>query len=520
MTNYNLASNTISELTDEALSKPSTNPDLSIIQELPATANDDYIYHQHYLNMDVADLAELDEEDLTALAGAIAYDHYQILSTCSAEEKSIHVNRAHEFGITVPRRKNSNTDSLAERLCQKRWWRRKINKKADEQREHLAQINRELGRDKDQTCCTERTIKVMHERKLKTREFMNSCYKIISSTKNTENPVVFSIGEIDSQKKKSRISELFLDIKALEVIADMRGWEWVLITLTAPSKFHSNPAEGKNSYNPSLTPRMANEVITKDFESIRNSLKEQGCKPNESFFGVWVTEVHEDGCPHRHVLFFHEKSVFQKLEKTISRIYKDRPGDYYNRFKDDILRKGRTDKDSNPAAASTYIFKYLSFAFDADSGDELDLSIANRYRCAIKAMGARQFQMFGASNSRGKLKALKQVKGKLNAPVQITEMANLMFGDITEDEEQEAIRKKTQLAARVRFFLGESELLSFEKEKYINSYGEVSERILSIKHSNDCDSVQIGGLCEDISQAELDNLIDRKEKNNGESDDR
>ena len=75
------------------------------------------------------------------------------------------------------------------------------------------------------------------------------------------------------------------------------------------------------------------------------------------------------------------------------------------------------------------------------------------------------------------------------------------------DEEHEARRRERQLEARIRFYLGDAESLSFDREKYINTYGEEVERIVSIKHVEDAEAVEIGGLCEDISEADLQVLL-------------
>ncbi|HBN9846902.1 TPA: replication endonuclease [Pseudomonas aeruginosa] len=486
---------------------------MAVVDDFSVAASYEVLSRQTYLDVGVDYLAECEGYELIALAKEIADRHRLLLSRCTKKEKAEHVRKAHEFGVLVRAGKSSNTDSLAQRLIDKRWWRRQISKKADERREHLAQISKELGRDAGQICCTERTMRLMHERKIKAREFMASSYKIISSTVGTENPVFFSLAEVDRNKQSSRLNELFLDIKALEEIAKSREWEWMLITLTAAPEYHSNPAMGRNSYDEELKAGMANRAIASDWKAVRGYLKERGFKPSESFFGVRVTEVHDDGCPHWHILMFHELAVLQHVRDAVSGLYKGRPGSYFEEHKDEIIKVGRKEGEDNAAAASSYIFKYLSFALMSDCDDELDLSVQNRYRCAIKAMGARQYQMFGVKSSRGKLRALSKVKGKDGVPINIKAMADSMYINKVEgdgSDELERLRRKKQLDARVAFFLGGSELLSFEYEKYTNSYGEEVERVLAIKHVDDEEGVQIGGLTEDIGGAKLEALLSRQ----------
>jgi len=464
---------------------------------------------QHYLNLSVDELAVMPDAELAAIALGIAMDHYRVITSLSEIQVEEHVKKVHEFGVLVKGGKGATPGSLAARLMDKRWWRRQIFRRADERREHLAQISKELGEKTGQVCCSDKTLMIMHERLLATRKFMQSSFKIITSTVGTENPVYFSMAELDAKRKAARLSELFLDVKALEVIAKEQEWRWAFVTLTAPPQYHSNPAMGKNSYNEDLSPRLANKAIAADWKSIRGYLKERGYRPGESYFGVRVAEVHDDGCPHWHVLIFFNPSMFECLFDAVRQAYMGRGG-YFDMNNEDIIRLGKKESEDGAAASSSYIFNYLAYALKVDEGVEPDMSVPNRYRCALRAMGARQFQMFGVRRTRGKLRALAQVNGKPNVPSKIKQMAESAFIQKTsgvESDELEAERRKKQLEARVSFFRGEAELLSYQHEYYINGYGEQVKRVLAIKHAGDSEGVQIGGLCEDIDSDELNRLL-------------
>lgn len=466
-------------------------------------------WQREYLGRSVDELAALQDVELSAIARAIARTHGELIKLYTAKEKAEHVHATHEFGVVVKGSRTSTVESLSLRLSDKRWWRRKILKLADERREHLAQIAKELGATSGQVCCSDNTLKIMHERMVATRKFMASSFKIVTSTIGTSNPIYFSMEELDGKKKAARMNELFMDVKALEIIASAQGWRWAFVTLTAAPQYHSNPSVGKNSYDEKLSPRLANQAIAADWKAVRGFLKERDFKPGESYFGVRVTEVHDDGCPHWHVLIFFLPSMLDDLFDAVKEIYKHR-GSYYYNNKDSIIKIGRTERSDGVASASSYIFKYLSFALSFNESDDVDMGVHNRYRCAIRAMGARQFQMFGVKRSRGKLRALAQVKGKSHLPENIKEMAEATFiqrahGEA--DEEAENERRRKQLEARVSFFLGGAELLSYEHEEYTNQYGEQVKRVLAIKHSGDDEGVKIGGLCEDVNIQELKAII-------------
>jgi hypothetical protein len=151
------------------------------------------------------------------------------------------------YGINVCNAKKTSLDSLCKRLCDEKWWRRKIMKLADEKREHLAHLNKELGgRNPSQTCCTDRTIEMYRERQEVTNKFLESRHKVIYSPHGE--PYVFNLYEVSIKARHNRLNELFLDIKALESIALKKEFMCAFITLTAAPEFHPNPKIGKSKY--------------------------------------------------------------------------------------------------------------------------------------------------------------------------------------------------------------------------------------------------------------------------------
>lgn len=438
-------------------------------------------------------IASYDEVELTQLARLIALTHHQYLVCATSIEKNKHVKSVHAFGVKARATKQSTLDGLARRLSDPRWWRRQVNGLADRRREHIAQIRRQLGRKASQQCCSDATVEIMRARKLKTDKFLGETYKVVSRTAELENPVIFSLLEVAQAQQANRINELYVDIKALEKIAADKGWGWMFVTLTAAAEYHSNPALGKNSYNSALSPNDANRSIGRDWAAIRGALKEQGLKPHDSYFGFRVTEVHEDGCPHWHILIFHAPGVEAVVEKAIRRIYSHRPSSYFEKNKEKIIRIGLPKENASAASAASYIYGYLAFALSGGTGTEENYGTAYKYQCAIKAMGARQYDLFGVNSSRGKLRALARVKRLQGCPKHILKMANKLHVD-----EEVAGRLEIQLNARVDFLLGEANKLEFIKEECLNSLGEMKTKMVGIKHKDDAEPVIIAGLCKDI----------------------
>lgn len=447
-------------------------------------------------------IASYDEVELTQLARIIALTHRQYFVGATKSEKIHHTQSVHAFGVRVRVGKNSTLDGLVSRLSDPRWWRRQINRLADGRREHIAQINRQLGRRKKQKCCSDETLKIMRARKLKTDKFLGSTYKVVSQTAEFENPLVFSLLDVAKVQQENRINELYVDIKAMESIAVGKSWGWMFITLTARAEYHSNPAVGRNNYDVSLSPRDANKSIGRDWVAICGALKEQGYKPNSSYFGFRVTEVHEDGCPHWHILMFHDSGVEGVVKRVVEKIYSARSSSYYAKNKDKIVRVGLSKDNTSSASAASYIFGYLAFALSGGREGQQSSGLAYKYQCAIRAMGARQYQMFGLKGARGKLRALAKVKRLQNCPENILKVAMRLHVD----QEVEG-RNEIQLAARVEFFLGGSNDLELVKEVGHNSLGELVSKTVAIKHCEDSQSVVIAGLCEDIDQEVAKKII-------------
>lgn len=441
------------------------------------------------------------EAELTQLARLVSESHRSYLANSSESEKACHVRREHAFGIRVKASKNSTLGGVVDRLGNAKWWRRSINKLADERREHLAQVKGRLGKRARQQCCSDATIEIMRARKKKTMKYLAGTYKIMTSTVGFEKPTIFSLLDAAKAQEVNRINELFLDIKALERIANDRGWGWMFVTLTALPKYHSNPAVGKNSYDPSLNARAANNSIAEDWKAIRGALKEQDFMPSVDYFGFRVTEVHDDGCPHWHVLLFHEYGVLAVVERTIERLYRARVG-YFIKNKENIIRVGRAKEDELSASPASYIYSYLAFALSGNSDGDGDSSTAYKYQCALKAMGARQFQFFGVKGARGKLRALSKAKRQKDCPENLRFVADRIHAD--KDVEN---RKQIQLEARIGFLLGESDELELIKQTTVNSFGELVERNVGIRHKSDQEGVTIYGLCEDIEKTAAEAVI-------------
>lgn len=461
-----------------------------------------YENYYHTVLPSLIELTKMRASDLTSLGGKLAHAYAVAMAVCDMAQTRDIVSSPREFGIELKRNRNSTLLSLAARLKDRKWWGRQITQLADEMREHQAQMAGMLGgKHSAMSCCSDATVEIFRERKERTDHALKSQFK--AKMDLSGNATVFSLYDIAESSKKARLNELFLNIKALETIAESNSYGCAFITLTAAPEFHSNPKRGKNNYDGS-TARAANASIQKDWRSILDGLDNIGVKRKSgSYFGFRVVELHEDGCPHWHILLFFDKAlgIIESVEASVQRLYKNR-GSYFEFQKDDIIRViEKTDEET--AKPSSYIFKYIAYALGADeaNGDGL----AYRYKCAIRAMRARQYGFFGVKCAMGKQRALKSIARAENAPEHISKMAKDLYLPKGVPD-----RNEKQLQARVRFLEVGAEELEVSQEVVENRYGETVCANRWIKHRHDDDAVQFAGLCEDITAEEAKRLKERK----------
>lgn len=441
----------------------------------------------------LVELTELSNDDLIQLARKIARAYKFYLLPASPEEKNLATQEL-PFSIQVKKSKNTTTDSIALKLSDEKWWRKKIIKLADEKREHLAHQNKVLGgRRPTQTCCTAKTLEMYEQRREATEGFLKSKNRVI---RNKDHTFLFNLFEVSESAKKNRANELFLNIKALEKIAERKGFDCVFLTLTAAPEFHPNPKTGNDKYC-GASAREANQSLQKDWRSILDALDNLGIQRNSGdYFGFRAVEVHDDGCPHWHIILFFNRDlgIIESIESSIGRLYRGR-GNYFERNMKDVIRTIKKT-DENTATPSSYIFGYVLKGL-ASENDET----AKKYKCAIRAMGARQYAFFGIKCATGKQRALKKIARNEQAPHHIRlQAAELHLPHDAED------RNKRQLEARIEFFEHGSSVLTLEKERKSNRYGEEYYSTKSIKHRNDDVSVDLTGLSESVSKEVADRL--------------
>lgn len=459
------------------------------------------------------------------LARLISSNHTNHIFNIKADAVALnlHVRTPHEFStILTPNSKSTNA-SLLKRLEDASWWRKKIFGLAFKRREHLAFINKELGYNKQDKCCSAYTIELMHLKKLKNDAYLEQQTKLYLPSIKNGVPVTFNLKEANKAASKNKFHEVFLTIKSLEKIAINNNFQWAFVTFTCPSKFHSNPKHKTQNeiaaYDNRLTFKNGSDYLNEDMFKTFQKRLDKKFKRGKDYFGFKVIEVHDDGCPHMHFLIFFDGAMKSTIESVIGKLYNtDRPDWYFKTFKEKLIKYGfnpsSVESDLHGivkcAAASSYIFNYLAFALQQEDCDNKDLNfeMANRYRCAIRAAGTRQYSFFGVKSSLTKRRALRKVKRLEISPqnLNMKKLADQLY--VSKDDPH---RLSKQLEASVSFITTDAQNIDFVKEVAKNKYGEEVVKIVGIKHREDAEHVQTSGLCVALSKNELTALTHENE---------
>lgn len=173
-----------------------------------------------------------------------------------------------------------------------------------------------------------------------------------------------------------KLAETLTLTKGLENYAKATGLTWTFITLTAPSRMHPNPANGKSSWD-GTTPDRAHEWIADAAGRVVKRLLKKGI----IISGLRVVESHKDGCPHWHLLVFAPLDQMSLIEAEYrwQPEWKSEPGMKF------VLNDGT-------ASAVSYVFKYITQTINQVEMIEGEAGFVDAWR---STWGIRAFAFFG-----------------------------------------------------------------------------------------------------------------------------
>ncbi|WP_167376754.1 replication endonuclease [Pseudomonas guineae] len=430
-------------------------------------------------------------------------EHFTTRPPTPTEIKKTYEYNSGIYGITI---KSKNPEGVIARAKCKKFWTRSIEKKVNESRLNYEARNKIVGEQQNeknssnkqtQLYCSDKTLKRTKEKSDRNEKTLSKCFVTHIKTGKTENLL-----EVAKRNEENRASETYHIVKNLEHLADEIGFKWVFITLTAPAKYHPNPAKGKRRYDYKLSVGASHEYIKCQWARIQSVLNTRGIPASpETYFGLRTVEPHKDGSMHWHMLLFVNAELIEKIIKAIREKFKTKASA--------TIVIGREHAEKGSAKAASYIYKYISKSLskkeqaksaqndiDDDTREKSDLAtIRNKHRvqAAIKAIGARQYQSIGVNN----LITMYRKINKLNM-----DKLDIPTGSLAELIKEKIWRNKLgfyyMLKNNEPFQNGGN--ISLVTEPSRNSYGEPTKRVIAIKIGSMVVSTESEYKIERISQ--------------------
>lgn len=218
----------------------------------------------------------------------------------------------------------------------------------------------------------------------------------------TEKGKLRPISEIADRAVQMR-SEIYLEMKAADDICQKHGMTWMMVTITLPGQFHSNPRAGKNSW------QLGTEIDDcLDFFRLRwNNMRKFISKKKNSHlkfsektgFGFKIIEPHLDGTPHWHIMLYCDPHLIQEYKNLFTRYFKTSEKSINFNVEDKML--------PNRASGASYLFKYVI------KYNESDLEQMSRIDAWRSAVGVRCFDRIGFRGEKTLYRNLRKISSKL-----------------------------------------------------------------------------------------------------------
>lgn len=301
----------------------------------------------------------------------------------------------HAEGGVLPQRQ---AQSGLLRMMAPEWWRGRLKRMRDLQREHMAIAVGQVQKSAS-AYVSRGTLGEWIEQKKRNREFFKK-FDLVNDdgdrialdemvNRSTANPAV-------------RRCELMVRMRGFEDIASETGCVGEFYTITAPSKYHAVHSRGGfvsqwNGASPCDTQR----YLCKVWSKIRAKLSREEIH----VFGFRVVEPHHDGTPHWHMLLFMRPEHLERVREIIRDYAYQEDSD---ELTTDKARKARFHAEAiDPAkgSATGYIAKYISknidgYALDGEKDDETGENLRDMAK-AVTAWASRwrirQFQQIGGA---------------------------------------------------------------------------------------------------------------------------
>ncbi|KXJ04640.1 Replication gene A protein, partial [Exaiptasia diaphana] len=124
------------------------------------------------------------------------------------------------------------------------------------------------------------------------------------------------LAELGLSNPTNRHAEMIVRVKGIQEWAGEHGHAAGFFTLTCPSRFHCMKKKpfGRNAKWDGSSVRDAHQYLNKVWQKVYSAWN----RAEIDWYGMWISEPHHDGTPHRHGIIFCPPHQFRKMTKIFS----------------------------------------------------------------------------------------------------------------------------------------------------------------------------------------------------------
>ncbi|WP_444632778.1 replication endonuclease [Cupriavidus oxalaticus] len=367
---------------------------------------------------DICDKARLIAGDMVLKSAGLSTDDALVVAKQACEFHGValpDVKVPKREGQTDEQRETAIAAGIVARVRCEKWWRRRLSVKHGRAVEH-SNIKLRYVHARAEPYASNETVRRRIAQNKRNAE------TLASVTMENENGDRFTLEELAARSvsnKALRRGEFMLRLRGMEDLAHAAGFQAVFFTITCPSRFHAvkhGTFKANPRYDPSLSPRDANDYLVDVWALIRSKLDRLGI----TRFGMRVAEPHHDSCPHWHGIIFSDRveEACAVIREYALRDSPDEKGAQIRRVKFDPIVPAK-------GSAVAYVAKYISKNIDGHGvGDhktvdgfvvvndllgDTEITPSQRVEAWSTRWGIRQFQPFGGARV-GVWRELRRVK--------------------------------------------------------------------------------------------------------------
>ncbi len=224
---------------------------------------------------------------------------------------SLGLEHCQRMGFEFPLVDNKETamTTAVKKLQDPMWWRKKIR---TESNRLVEEVLRELG--KTHVYDGLYVSNVTFARRCSDQHRNQSLLELMQAVnQDGDEYTLAELAELGLSNPEKRHAEMIVRVKGLEAWARYHGDAAGFFTLTCPSRFHPIKKKPfrKNPKWEGQTVRDAHQYLNKVWQRVYSAWNRAGIH----WYGMWISEPHHDGTPHRHGIVFCKPHQFRKMAR-------------------------------------------------------------------------------------------------------------------------------------------------------------------------------------------------------------